>query len=138
MTSHTKVGGTYYKVKTGQRLPPDYMLTITGALGRPSKYGSNKTEYNGITYASKREADYAAELDIRVRVGELQSWESQIIFPLVVNGIKIGKYTIDFKEVSKDGGVIYTETKGYADKTFKLRWKIFRALYPDINAQIVS
>jgi Protein of unknown function (DUF1064) len=39
------------------------------------KFHNARTEYNGRIYRSKFEASYAQELDLRVKSGELISWE---------------------------------------------------------------
>lgn len=107
---------------------------ITGA----HKYGAKKTEYKGVLYDSKREAAYAQELDWRVRAGELIGWERQIRFELIINGTKIGRYTIDFLEINKDGSKMHTEIKGYKTPEWVLRNKVFRALYPEVPYAVVS
>ena len=102
-----------------------------------SKYGAHRTVYNDVTYASKKESDYAAELDLRLRAGELASWERQIGMPLTVNGILIAHYVIDFVEIDKKGNMTYVEVKGYPTEVYKLKAKLFKALYPDVKYVVV-
>lgn len=102
------------------------------------KYGARKTTYKGVVYDSQREADYAAELDLRVRAGELTEWKRQVPIPLVVNGAKIATYYIDFVEVAPGDTETYTEVKGYKTALWKLKWKLFEALYPEISKKIVT
>lgn len=105
---------------------------------RGSKFSNKKTTYNGHVYHSIREADYAAELDIRVKVGELREWKRQVPIDLVVNGQKICTYTIDFVEVEKGGNEVYTEVKGFETPEWRLKWKLFDALHPEIEKQVIK
>lgn len=103
-----------------------------------SKYGAIRMTYNGQTYASKKEAIYAQELDLRVRAGDLASWERQIPFDLVVEGVKVCRYVIDFLEIDKHGNKVYCEVKGFPTPEWKLKRKLFEALYPKLNYKVVT
>lgn len=103
-----------------------------------NKYGAQQRTYKGVSYPSIREAKYAEELDIRVMAGDLKEWRRQIPFDLVVNGVKICRYTIDFLEIDSKGNETYTEVKGYATRDWKLRWKLFEALYPELEKRVVT
>jgi hypothetical protein len=74
---------------------------------KQNKYGNKSAEYNGHVYHSIKEANYAAELDLRVRAGELREWQRQIPIELRVNDQKICVYTIDFLEIDKNGGEMW-------------------------------
>ncbi len=63
---------------------------------RANKYFNIPTEYKGRQYASKLEASYAQELDLRKKAREITSWEAQIKLPLKVYGHLICNYIIDF------------------------------------------
>jgi hypothetical protein len=67
-----------------------------------NKFGAKTAIYNGHTYHSMREANYTAELDLRVRAGDLKEWKRQVPIELRINGVKICTYTIDFPE-NRDG-----------------------------------
>lgn len=105
---------------------------------RASKFGAKRTEYNGRTYHSKREAQYAYELDLRVRAGELKEWRSQVPIDLVVAGRKICTYRIDFVEIDRKGRETWTEVKGFRTPDWELKWKLFEALYPNRAKQVIS
>lgn len=94
--------------------------------------GSTRTDYNGQIYDSKFESEYAYELDMRARANDIETWERQIPLELVVNGWVVSKYKIDFLIHHKDGTKEYVETKGWASPTWKLKWKLFTALYEDL------
>jgi hypothetical protein len=105
---------------------------------RQGKYNARSATYNGHTYHSEKEAAYAAELDLRVRAGELREWHRQVPIELAVNGHKICTYTIDFLEIDKNGGEMWTEIKGFETPEFRLKWKLFDALYPERDKQVIK
>jgi hypothetical protein len=106
-----------------------------------SKYGNRKTLYNGVEYDSRKEADYARDLDLLLheKNGTLMSWERQIAIPLVVVNEKIANIVVDFRETYVDGRVLYVEIKSEGTKTdvWKLKWKLFEALYPEFEKRVV-
>ena len=106
-----------------------------------NKYGAIKSTYNGIVYHSKREAAYAQELTLRKKAGDIKDWKRQIPFVLTVKGKKICTYIIDFAVQKADATWEYIEIKSEAtakEPYFRLKWKLFRALYPDLDARIES
>ena len=97
-----------------------------------SKYRAKRTEYNGVTYHSKKEAEFAQWLDIQGL-----AYDRQARFPLEVNGHKIGIYVADFLVgPAPEWEVI--EIKGYWTPLAKFKWKLFCALYPDLKKRIVT
>jgi hypothetical protein len=86
-----------------------------------SKYHAQKAFYKGERYDSKRECEYAIELDWLIQGGIVEKWERQIPFLLTVNGQKIGKYILDFKVYYKDGHIEYIDVKGMRTPLYK--WK---------------
>lgn len=93
------------------------------------KYKNVKQEHNGIVYHSKKEAGYAAELDLRKKAGDILEWERQVKISLDVNGFHICNYYIDFKVLHNDGTIEYVEVKGFETDEWRLKWKLFEALY---------
>ena len=94
-----------------------------------NKYGAKKTLYNGITYHSKFEAEYAQKLDWRVKAKDINSWDRQIKIPLDVNGKHICNYFIDFIIIHNDGKPEMVEIKGMETATWKLKFKLFLAIH---------
>jgi len=90
----------------------------------------NTKKCNG--YDSKFEAGYAADLKLRQKAGDIKSWESQVNLDLNVNGYRVCQYRIDFIVYHNDGTVEYVETKGYPTPIWRLKWKLFEALFSDI------
>lgn len=113
-------------------------MTWYALARRRGKYNARAAKYNGQRYHSKREAEYAAELDLRVRAGELKSWRRQVKMPIVVNGSRICSYTIDFVETPPSGDEIYTEIKGFETPEWKLKWKLFEVVYPALKKQVIK
>lgn len=98
-----------------------------------SKYGNNSQEYGGRRYDSKREAAYAQELDWRLRAGEIKEIIPQYKIELVVNGMKITRYYVDFKVVMADDSVQFHEVKGFETDVWKMKWKLLEALVDEIE-----
>lgn len=92
---------------------------------------AKKANYNDYIYDSKFEAGYAQELDVRLKAGEITKWERQVVLHLAVNGFEVCTYRIDFVVYYPDGEVEYVELKGYAMPVWRLKWKLFEALYSD-------
>jgi hypothetical protein len=105
---------------------------------RQNKFGANKTTYGGSIYHSKKEADYAQELDLLVKVGEIKSWERQVPIELRVNGKKICTYTMDFITITKEGHEKWIEVKGFETPEWRLKWKLLDALFPDQDKEVVK
>lgn len=105
---------------------------------RGKKYNNVSSTYNGHTYHSKKEAAYAEELDLRVMAKELSHWERQVPIELRVNDHKICTYTIDFVEYDINGHEMYTEIKGFETPEWRLKWKLFEALHPEMDKQVIK
>ena len=84
-------------------------------------------------YDSTKEADYARDLDLKIKGKIIDKCERQITYRLEVNGVLICKYILDFKEYYPDGKVRYVDVKGYkkgqAFTLFQLKQKLMKAIY---------
>jgi len=98
-------------------------------MRRRSKFANRSTEYNGIVYHSKKEATYAVELDFRVKAKDIKSWDRQVKVELKIKGKLITRYFLDFLIQHNDGTIEYVEVKGFETDVWKLKWKMFEALY---------
>lgn len=97
-------------------------------------YNQRYTYYNTKKQGkndSKFEAGKAEELKLLKRAGEIKDFREQVKIPLIVNNLIVCDYFIDFEIEHNDGTLEYLETKGYATDTWKLKWKLFEALYSD-------
>lgn len=78
---------------------------------------------------SKFEAGKAQELELLKKAGEIKDFQEQVKIPIEVNGYHICNYFIDFVIHHNDGSTEYLETKGFSTPVWKLKWKLFEALY---------
>lgn len=106
-----------------------------------SKYRAKitKIHYQGeiLVFRSKREAQRFHELLMLREAKAISDLAIQPSWKLIVNGVKVGKYTADF--YYKEGGAdIYEDVKGYMTAAQKFRLKVFYALYPDVVLRIIK
>lgn len=96
---------------------------------KQNKYGNVNKEYGNQLYHSKKEAGYAQELDLRVKAKDIKSWKRQVRISLDVRDYHICNYIIDFVITHNDGHLEYVEVKGFETPLWRLKWKLFEALY---------
>ena len=87
--------------------------------------------HGGIVYASKLEMETAQFLEVQLAAGELITVERQVSVPLLVNEVKICTLIIDFRVVDRCGNEEWIEAKGKDLATWRIKEKLFRALYPN-------
>lgn len=107
---------------------------------RKNKYNASKSNYNGYNYDSKLEAAYAQELDMMLKLGEIESWERQVKLPLKINGKTWRNYKIDFKINHHKGAPDYVEVKGFPTPEWKMKWDVLLLIRDEIlepNAGII-
>ena len=98
-----------------------------------NKYNAIKQTYKGEVFDSKRELKRFMELELLLRAKEISDLEIHPKFDLMCNGVKIGRYTADFR-YKKDGEVVVEDVKSKATKTrdYMLRKKILATYNPPI------
>jgi len=96
---------------------------------RRSKYGNKDSKYDGQIYHSKFESKVAQDLDLQLKAKEIKKWDRQVKISLDVNGMHICNYYIDFVVEHNDGIIEYIEAKGFKTQLWRVKWKIFEALY---------
>lgn len=102
------------------------------------KFKNKITVVGDIVFRSKKEAKRYEDLLWQVSVGMIKNLERQPSFPLVINGTKVGKYTADFYYFDNEKQMeVYEDVKGYLTNEQKFRIKVFKALYPDINFNLL-
>lgn len=94
-------------------------------------FKTKKVTNKGGRWDSKFEACYADELEMRKRGKDIVDYDSHVRIPLEVNGYHICNYFIDFVVHYPDGLTEYVECKGYPTEVWRLKWKLFEALYSD-------
>lgn len=85
-------------------------------------------------FPSKTEADRALELDLLQKADGIRNLEFHPVFPLVVNGVEIGKYTADSRYIERTptgGTLVVEEVKKVKTDLYRFRIKVFLALYKD-------
>ena len=98
---------------------------------KPSKYKNVKTNLDGLSFSSKREARRYADLTLLVRAGEIDSLELQPRFPMKVNGQKVCTYVADFRyRCVITGKSVIEDVKSPASRTsvYLLKRKLMRAV----------
>lgn len=95
-----------------------------------NKYGAVRT--NG--YASKREAEYAAELGYRKAAlnGDVLDWLEQV--PVKLPG---AKYVVDFMVLKRDGTVELVEVKGVETAAWRAKMRALAELRPELFKRLV-
>lgn len=106
--------------------------------GKQNKYHAQIVEYCGRKYDSAGEANYAMKLDWRKKAGEIINITPQFPIKIMVGGVFICLYVIDFKIELKNGCFEYHEYKGCETDLWKLKWKLVKALYPDWNFVLIK
>lgn len=98
------------------------MVGLSVAVGGTRvKYGNRKTELDGMTFASRKEARRYAELKLLERAGEIRNLETQVPFVLIPTqtderGEVIERaltYKADFVYNEKSGKLVVEDVKGY-------------------------
>ena len=108
-------------------------MRLLGMTFTRNKYNAIKQTYNGEVFDSKKELKRYMELELLLRAKEITDLELHPKFDLIVNGVKIGRYTADFKY--KNGSdIIVEDVKSKATKTrdYMLRKKILATYDPPI------
>ena|SRR3990167_11558840 len=98
-----------------------------------SKYNSRRTEYHGTIYQSKKEAQYAFDLDMLKNAGEIKDWKRQFKLDLRVNGEHIANYYVDFWVLQNDGREELHEVKSQITMTdtWRIKWRLTEVLFGD-------
>ena len=98
---------------------------------KKNKYNAKTKSYRGRTYHSTLERDYAAQLDLLKKAGEIKRIIPQFKIDIRVNEVHICNYYIDFKVVRPDGTEEYHEVKGFETDLWRMKWRLVQAIYPD-------
>ncbi len=101
---------------------------------KPAKYRAEPQVLDGQRFDSKAELRRFHELLLLGNVGEISDLELHPTFPLVVNGVRIGHYTADFRYWDVIGCCdVIEDVKSPATRketAYRLRKRLVEALYP--------
>jgi hypothetical protein len=112
------------------------VIVRSNALSRSRpKYGNQKvTTPDGLTFDSKREHGEWVKLEALARKGVIERLQRQVPYKLRVNGQTVCRYVADFTWHERVQGTdewrhVVADAKGYITAEFKLKAKLFKALY---------
>jgi hypothetical protein len=102
-----------------------------------NKHRNTLTEYNGRKYHSRKEAEFAQQLDCRLKAKDITAWSAQVKYTIEINGHKICDYFLDFQVYYPDGRIEYIDIKPFDKKTqkflkgdvYKLKKKMMKACH---------
>lgn len=100
--------------------------------GQSRKYGAKRTEVGGIVFDSKRESERYSELRLLEAAGEIADLETKTpacVFQLVVNGVRVGRFTCDFRYTENGKPIVEDSKSGVASRDYILRKKLMLAVY---------
>lgn len=98
---------------------------------RTNYFNTKKVSYNGKSYDSKFEAYFGMKYEQMLKKGEIKGFDPHYRIPLIVNGYNVSNYFVDFAVYHNDDTIEYIECKGYPTDVWKLKWRLFCALYED-------
>lgn len=115
-------------------------LRRVGRRSKAGKFGNIPKVYGDREYHSTMEAQYARNLDLRKHalVDRVKEWKAQVPVKLEVNGHLVTTYVCDFVVEYVDGRIEWVEIKGFETETWKIKEKLFRALFPERMLLVVK
>jgi Protein of unknown function (DUF1064) len=106
-----------------------------------SKYGNARTRYAGQWFDSRGEAEYARRLDRLKAAGAIRDWRRGE--PWVLLASPTGRrrdgitYRPDFEVWGPAGELRAVDYKGYVTREFRLKAKLWKAVYPGVPLVVV-
>lgn len=95
-----------------------------------SKYGSSRTEVDGETFDSKREAKRYTELRILQKAGKIGMLARQVEYELNAGGSHSLVYRADFVYVDAEtGATIVEDAKGMRTREYKKKKRLMKQIY---------
>ncbi len=104
---------------------------------KKNKFHSKVTYVGSLKFHSKWEAERYQCLKLLEEAGSISNLRLQVPFRLEVLGILICKLVVDFTYVEKDK-LIAEDAKGIETPVFRLKAKLFRATYPNIELRVTK
>jgi hypothetical protein len=92
----------------------------------------------GHYHQSVLEANYCDQLALLVKAGEILSYEGQVRYEFNVGGVHICDHLVDFVVKTKEGKDEVHEVKGFQTDVWRIKYKLFKALYPDTAYHIIA
>lgn len=103
-----------------------------------NKYKAIKVTDDGITFDSKAEHYRYCLLKTFIKAGEIEGLITHPKFEAKVNNIKICRIELDFQYMDLiTNKLVYEDVKGIYTPVSRLKHKLLKALYPEIDLRIV-
>lgn len=127
-----------YKKKHG--LKPQIGVNLVPAEKKKSKYNATREKVDGIFFDSKKEADTYRDLKMLLKAGEISGFCRQPEFILQEGfaEVKPITYRADWIIFYKNGSYDIRDDKGIETEVFKLKHKMFREKFPDLELKVVK
>jgi len=104
-----------------------------------TKYRAIKTQLDGITFDSKREASRYAELKMMQAQAVIERLELQPVLPISINGRPVCKYKGDFRYFCRARNRhVLEDVKGFETPVFRLKKKLVEALYYPVKIEVIK
>ena len=122
-------------------------LTRKTPLASRNKYRAKRQEYGGYRYDSRIEAQWAYNLDMLKRAGEIQDWDRQYRVDMTAydkhgNPAITMSHKVDFRVHENDGSYTLLEVKGFETTDYRTRRKWLEKLWlrenPNYRYQVVK
>jgi hypothetical protein len=110
-------------------LSPSEYKALTAKPAKRSKYNSRHVLLDGHRFDSQAEADRYDDLKLFQRIGVVADLVVHPRYGLEVAGVKICTYEADFSYRDEFGNFIVEDVKGVETAVFKIKAKLFKALY---------
>jgi len=96
---------------------------------------AEKVHTEEATFDSSGEYRRWKELQLLERGGVIRGLSRQLTVPLLVNGIRVSHLRVDFAYF-EDQSRVYEDYKGLQSDDWALRWKLAKAIFPNIEWRI--
>lgn len=102
-----------------------------------TKYGARKITVAGETFDSTGEYDRYCKLRLMERAKMIQALSRQPRYVLCVNGEEVCEFVGDFAYF-ENGRQVIEDYKGVVTPIFRLKRKLFKALYPALEIRVTN
>ena len=112
-----------------------------------TKYNAQKTVVDGITFASRLEAERFQQLKLLEEAGEISCLKLQLGLqinppwtnPQTGEKLKGSMYYADFFYIdNRNHKMIIEDTKGVETDVFRLKWNLVQSMYPEYEFRKVT
>lgn len=104
-----------------------------------NKYGNHKVCcLSKHTHDSKLEANYCNRLLAMLQAKEIKSYDVQFRIGFIVNGVPVCDHIVDFLVIGLDGKRECHDTKGMKTDVWRIKYKLFKALYPTVEYKVIE